>query len=462
MVGKKHACPSCGRKFKTAAASQQHHASVHKVASARRRGPVVNRGIAGTEVVTLSGTDLITTPYIVSGATQGGNLVNLLLDPRGLVDTRLSQVAQCWARWRPVKLTVRIVMTGSAFCYGSVVIGWTPDPTIHKTGNVLKRVSSLVPSREVKLTNSASMNIPCLMPRKWYDTSGPSLDCTHGLISMTVASQIGGFTGAISASIHLDWTCQFEGADLEDSQGSDEATIRQDIGWEHVFTTSDSSFDSTILTLKQHSGGSMVPFSSAHRGLVYTPTGTTLITYYDSASVQHYCSYFAVVQGYATPGLLLFETFDKATAYIRDADTSNCLKYTKAGEWCSPDVVSFKPIHQKPASVDNPTVDELMVRINRLELLLRLNQPPVNVSNDPAVSEQVAHVERFQEDIAVNSRLAQERLHQMGTVLDPLVTVAALERQYRCSPQTARGYRQAVQRSSDSEQTCSDGATQRD
>lgn len=226
------------------------------------------------------------------------------------------------------------------------------------------------------------MRIPCEPSQKWYLTEPNERgDSTHGSLLVGVVSAVGGVTGTVGVALQLDWDVEFEGTDIE-STSNRAHIIYPDLGYENLFTTSDGSFDATVLTFKMHAGGSMVPFSSAEPHMVYTTEGTSSkVYYYDSAEKRQECKYFARAQ--SAPGLLLFASKELAAAYVRTGDLSQALKYYKASEYATPLRPGFKEV----------SVSEILhqVDVEKLELL----RPLTTLVSNSELTSLVAELRRM-------------------------------------------------------------------
>lgn len=394
VKGKKIACPSCARKFASSAAMQQHKAAAHggsnKPPNAnvarRRNGPPRSFSMP---VTTLSGSDIVATTVVLAGGTAGRALLCVRINPRALEGTRLAQLSECWARWRPSNLRFRVSCAGASTTFGTVLVGWTPDTIATFIGASranLSRVSTCRPNAEIRLSSSAALNIPVESSRKWYLTSGVPDDTTHGSFLVVIGAVTGGYSGYVSVTVHLDWVVGFEGVDLE-SDHADDDLLRPDAGWDHLFTTSDGSFDASVLTFKMHHGGDMVAWSAAHPARVYTLAGTTKVPYYNQAGQLLYCQYFAAVQGYKIPGMLLFATSEDADAYIKTGVVSKALPYYKScGEEVTPSTPVLKLVTSSVAGMD-PDVSILLKEVETLRLqVAKLSQPDTTVVDEMAAS----------------------------------------------------------------------------
>lgn len=333
-------CQQCNRQFKTNAALAQHRRDFHSQAvqstRARPARQVVRQPRATMPVIVSRGVDLLATAGVKATAKVGEVAFIQPLAPSDLPNSRLKAESELWSRWRPRGLVVNVTASGCATTYGSLVVGWTPDEhwSANNTSADFMRVSAFKPSVQMRLYESKRFSIPTETLTKWYLCDGEVGLSTHGSLVGVVGAAAGGFTGTITVNVTLEWAVEFEGAETPASVLQD--TITCDAGWSNIFTTSDSSFNSERLTFKMHSGGDMVPFSSARSDRYYIPSGGTVVRYVDESKKTVACQFFAKVVGYATPGLLLFSTSEDAVAYVRSGDVTKAIKYTAASAVATP------------------------------------------------------------------------------------------------------------------------------
>lgn len=350
------------------------------VAPLGRRGPR-NRASGSIPKVAMRGSDILGIINVTANTQPGQTLFRTVLNPLALVDTRLHQVSKLYSRWRPISLVATVIGSGSATTFGSVAIGWTPDPDTVVSGNDkqnVMRVMACRPSRMARLNQTVSLSIPPQTSRKWYMMKGQPDDADHGSIAVVCSAATGGYTGATTFSVQLVWNIEFEGAELE-TVSSDEY-ITPDVGYENLFTTSDGSYNSEVLTLKMHHGGSMVPFSSANPAKIYTSAPGTTVTYYaEDKTTLRAASYFTVVQGYSIPGFVMFASRDDAATYIRTGDVAKCLKYYTQG----PVIAPARPQFQLSESVFLESERQKMAdKIYRLESMLKALPEPMTKTRD--------------------------------------------------------------------------------
>lgn len=383
MSGKRNiVCSVCKRHYATQAALTQHRAASHPVSAKpavarskprRKTGRAVQAN--GLRKNRSFGRDLLGQFSIRPETAAGKVLAHTALCPLALSTGRFGEESALWTRWRPIKLTARIECAGASTTYGSIILGWTADSTPDFGSNsglqVMRRVATFKPQVTVRLNGSGTINVPCETSRRWLQTTGDVDQSAQGDIAVVVSAQTGGYTGAVTMTMFLDWEVEFEGPTLGISTGPGDQTIGPDAGWSNLFTTSDGSFDSTRLTMKMHHGGSMCPFSAAQPGQVYSPATGTSVPYVREDSQQARVSYFALVQGYSIPGLLCFATYDDARAYITSGDITKALKYTAAGGEITPAVPRFRPVSAVEVPIAETSLEKRVDRLTELvEMLL--------------------------------------------------------------------------------------------
>ncbi|APG75817.1 putative capsid protein [Hubei diptera virus 13] len=381
VKGKSVVCPQCGRRFASQKALAQHRLAAHaQPAPALRRAAkrVVRSKRAGSSlsVQTVNGNDRIGHWEIPNNAGSGSLFSVIPIAPYMLNDTRLQAHSLLWARWRPVALKVRVSLAGASTTFGSVCVGWSPEPDFSKaSSNSLnaQRVLSLKPSKEVRAWETVEMVLPVATDRKWYHTTGMHQEASHGCLVVTIDSAFGGYTGKIGFTAHLMWTVQFEGVELDSVAGPvSKDTIQADSGWSHFFTTSDSGWDATRLTFKESSGGSMVPFSSAKPNFIYEPDSSTRVHYVREDGKEADAKYFVRIQDYSTPGLALCASIADAKAYIQTGDTTKLLPYKSASSWVTPDDPKFVGKPAGSYTAVRPEEQDLQSEIERLRQQLQL------------------------------------------------------------------------------------------
>lgn len=361
----------------------------------RRRARRANRpraaGNRGTKLVSESvGSDMITSLGIGADQQSGMVLYNMPLSPFHLQNTRLAAESVLWARWRPVSLVLRWTGAGALTVFGNLVVGWSGDPSERlaqgSTLSNVTKVAAMRPSATCKVVADGRMVIPVDTARKWYNCESQSKeDVAHGSLCVVVGSRIGGFTGEIGLNLSLDWKVQFEGPEIPMAAGPSPPTkeIRPDSGWVGpFFTTSDSSYDATVLTIKEHPGGDMVPFSGAVAGSIYK-LGSVDLDYYNSAGQAVTVSYASRAYKFATPGLVFHSTFADATAYQSTGDTNKCFKYVSAGPWSAQADIYFDLV-TSAQQVRRDNVEARMEVLEEMmrELLRRRTPPPPSFTND--------------------------------------------------------------------------------
>lgn len=406
------------------------HASKPRVEKAAPRSRKLRQPREGLRPHPAEGSDLLTTLEIVPRLPKYTVIKTLKVGPRGFGSARLDLESKLWARWRPTKLNLRVVCAGSTSTFGSIVVGWIPDPTHHWLNQAESSISRIISSPHhvvLRLSSSGNLSIPVATTRKWYHTSGADEDSYHGQIAIVSATPTGGYSGSsVGVTIELDWRVEFEGEDLPDADATPDNTIYADAGWTNLFTTSDGSFNSSVLTFKEHSGGSMAPFSAARYGVVYTTAANSSVTYYDSSGKEQRVKYFTRISSYDTPGLILFATFQDARDYISSGSIDKALKYHSAGKICIPPSPGFEPTSS--VMVQDPAVDRIAELENLVHKLMRKlefsevypRQINMSVADKMAITQSGSNSTRLTKENEETQRLIERQ--SLGTLLDPVVT----------------------------------------
>lgn len=328
--------------------------------------------------VTTSGTDFVGNCVIRGTESVVGKIIAYrVLTPRMMSDTRLCVEGKLWTRWRPRKLQLTISANGPSTAGGCLAIGWTSDVAARLVSNLgaVSAVMAMEVSATVKLFERRTINIPTSSLTKWYSTEGPEVDKSHGMFVVVLVAPPTGLTDESRVRAHLDlnWTVEWSGREFTQDSAVDHHLIHPTAD-KALFTTSDSSFDATVLTFKEHSGGSMVPWDDALPGEVYCTTPdpkSPSKVYYLSGGKNVECHWFSVVIGYATRGLVLHVSQVEAEAYQKTGAKEHCIKYEGASDYTSwpLSLISVAPLRVKSSITEsNSEVDDLREQVKLLTL----------------------------------------------------------------------------------------------
>lgn len=349
----------------------------------KRRKAAQPKGLAFR---TLSGSDVIAS-FTANNQEMGTILHQAPLSPLMMSHTSLAQDSKQWSRWRPRKLEISVSGTSTATVGGSVVVAWLADTTHHLASGPLA-VNAAVAceiSHVVSLSSSKTFLLPTQTDKRWLETDGS--DSAHGSIVVVLLGPPIATNAKIGVMITLKWVIEFSGRELYGAESSGEE-IRPADGWQDLFTTSDSSYDSTVLTFKMHSGGSMCPWPAARPNVVYRNHTGSYIFYNDSEGAEKYANYFTRVIGHGTPGMVLHASEADALAYLKTGDKKKCLQYFSAGRICKPTVPvldSFKFNSKTPTGLKESTqIAELESKVRSLEQ--RLEALTMIPSSSPPLS----------------------------------------------------------------------------
>lgn len=228
-------------------------------------------------------------------------------------------------------------------------------------------------SKVARFDQSAVLNIPPGAAYKWYQTDG-LLDVTsHGTLLLVLISPPVGLSGSITVPFVLEWDIEWSGRKLNPLPYRG-GKIMPDPGYENIFTTSDSDYDSNILTFKMHPGGSMVPFSGSTIGAVYKIADGSTAYYNDSDGRPTKAIYFSRVIGFHIPGFVLHPDEQSAVKYQQTGDKAYCLHYHSASDYAKPARPVFQQLVVRDA-LPQPTseleslrqqIDALRIQVSQL------------------------------------------------------------------------------------------------
>lgn len=355
----KFVCPVDSRCFSTRAALTQHKRAVHsartngqgqKAPRAMRVMAYRNQGSArggNNRGRVISGKDIVSVFDIDSKAVSGTMLAQINLNPHSFSGTRLDQEAALWTRWRPQMMVVTVASSAGFMITGSYMIGWTGDSAESFVGGpgVIPRVGALVPSVTSFVGANSTLSVPCDTVQKWlYTNSQESDDSTHGKIVICLNGALGTITqGKITLTVTLTWRCAFEYPRLTGAQVSQTIYADSDYAGYHTTSTNDWA-GGTKLSLKQHAGGSLVPFPKARPQTVYMLDPQANLGYYSSASGKGRIIYGVLIPNFSVKAFAVFSDKEKATKFAQSGDSSHCLTYYAAGPVVDPDNPSWTEV----------------------------------------------------------------------------------------------------------------------
>lgn len=285
------------------------------------------------------GRDIITTTTFVKPTDSVGHLIaSINLNPADLPGTRLHQLAALWSRWSPLEMSIQVATSAGSLTSGSYAAGFTPSPEYHPPPgpSSVAAVSTLSPTLLRSIARPAHLSIPRKASQRWYSLeSDDPFESSHGRFIVVLAAPIGNITTATSVNfmITLNWKVRFDGPALPSSESHD--TVYAAAGYESYFTTSDSSFDSAVLTLKARSGGSAVEFPHARPETVYEIDPQASLKAL-SAKGEVVVKYAVRAFNYTYPIFVLFSDLTDAHSYASSGDKAHCLPYHSAGPIVTP------------------------------------------------------------------------------------------------------------------------------
>lgn len=366
MSAKNIKCPVDGRLFATKKALKQHNAASHANAglSPKPSGSAAgqngkpgkskrpNPGNAGLNGLTMSGSDLIGTVPVTDTDEVGKLLLVWDINPYTLVNTRLAVMAKTFARWRPKKLHLTVVPSMGYLTPGAYAVGWCADPAF-STGSRsdrLQRVLTLSPNIMASFGEPRTLKIPTGTTQKWYFcAAGDDKETTHGVVFAILAGRVGAKN--LTINFKLDWTVQFEAAELPATQHGSETY--PDPSYLPIFTDSVSDWaGGTKLTFKHTSGGSVVPWVGCRSDMIYKPTAGTIVQYVKADKSVANVPFFAVIGGLYPTGMACFEKEDDAKAFVKSKDYSKAITYVSPGEYVTPALPTLQGVVVEEIELD--------------------------------------------------------------------------------------------------------------
>lgn len=347
MSSRNFRCPIDGRSFATARALQQHRSASH---STSKKGGKRTQGTpSGVPKMPMnqmkgifSGSDLIGSVVITENHKAGQLMMMWDINPMTLPTTRMSRLAQVYARWRPIKLHLEVVPGAGVFTPGAYSIGWVAEPGWNPgTGStVLGRIATLTPSLMSTFGAPKVLKIPCDTTQKWYLTQGGvGIESDHGTVVAALAALIG--VAKVSINFMLNWTIEFDSPDIPLPEEDLEAYPDPD--WIPIFTDSVSDWaQGKRLTFKHTQGGAVVPFHGLREQVVYQPAKGVKVTY-KKGSTDTEVKWFSkmINEPLYSAAMVCHGSEADAKAYQQTGNVDKVLEYSAAGEYVTPTFPEF-------------------------------------------------------------------------------------------------------------------------
>jgi hypothetical protein len=288
------------------------------------------------------GSDILANISLSGDSKAGAGILKATLNPRSFPGTRIYQESLLWTRWRPLSLRVRLVSGATSLVIGRMALGWSADSRdIMPSGMAgIVKMGTLRPHMTTLLSQTCEIVIPSRrvdVSRQWYLMSGEPDDSDHGTLFAILMASLSTTTGTQTFQVELDWSVEFSGPDIQ-STGSETETIYADDSYTPFFTDSVNDWASGgRLTLKHKEGGGVVPFPDARPGSIYKLDSKAKLTYKISGKSDGRISYGVRIANYYVPGLAVFDTIEGAKKYASSGDSNDCLAYSSAGDWVTPE-----------------------------------------------------------------------------------------------------------------------------
>lgn len=333
--------------------------------------PRANMSVLSGQSNMVQGVDVIGVTQIEAKDQVGSVLLQFVVNPRLIVDTRLGRYSQLWARWRPVQLRLECATAAGMMVPGSYTVGWNADPSdrVPSRGTAVQHVSSLVCQKSSNIGRSVFLDVPCSATQRWYTMRGDPADDSHGVLLAVLSGKVG--VSAVSIIWKLHWKFLFNGPD--NPVQVDDEFVEPESDYAGIFTDSVSDWaGGKKLTFKHATGGSVVPWEGIRSGVVYTVTAGVKIPYYNQNGTSVEAKWFSRINDAAYPsGLAVHDSQASAQAYQETSDISKVLDYYKAGDWATPNLPRLKAA---VSSVVGEGAVSILPRSEDAELKLEVQQ----------------------------------------------------------------------------------------
>lgn len=348
-------CKICGKVFQNRKALQQHRVT-HFSKPRRGRSAAVGNSTGGPPprrpkvprppaqnkaVRSISGRDLVALVVMKTTNNIGDVLYQTPINPASFAETRLAQEASLFSRWRPSKLRFDIQSSAGSLIMGAYAGGWTSDSSVSfgKGEATLKQVAALVPYQSGHVGKALRIDIPTnLVQKDLYVSSKEPDDSVQGRFVLVVVAPLAAVTtsSAITISVYLNWTVHFYGPKLPAQ--AENAGIYADSDYAGYHTTSTNDWaEGKKLSLKQHAGGSLVPFPEARPQTVYKLDPDAKLTYKKNPSGEGEVKFGVLIPNFSVKAFAVFESATLANKFALTGDSTHCLDYFAAGDVVQPD-----------------------------------------------------------------------------------------------------------------------------
>lgn len=343
-----------------------------------------------TSDIIITGSDIIASLDIPTGASPGRVFIRQTLNPRDLPGTRLSLQSQAWQLWRPLSFTFKLSGAASSVTNGQLAMVWVADPDEHLPKDpvsLLRKVGSLN-NVYCKLWESRQMTLqqPPVQRMLYCDTSRP--DSRHGAVIVACTASTGAYQGSVNVVLSVDWKVKFESPDLPSSEESSEL-IEADNSYAPYYTSGSSHLTQSdrLTCFSSNNGGygNITRFTNPLADVVYTPVSADQLNY--SFNKQKlYVKALVRMKEVPDPLMWCFASVELAEAYIKTGTITNIIKWEADGDWCKGNPL-WKPVgvgepEARPQSFIPHFHDPEIARQTRA-IMKRLYEAPLGTLTDP-------------------------------------------------------------------------------
>lgn len=177
----------------------------------------------GEQTQRFQGSEIVDILGLSPGAANGDLVAEFLINPRLLVDTRLSRQAALWDLWKVNQFCVEVIPSVPTTVAGSYVMGVDPDPKADYAGmSSLNRVKALsnVPGGGIyQLFQPAKAKLSARRNTEWLfcnpDNDEP-YKTMAGVVACALVAPPAGITGQLSLTFKISYDILFKGQSLEE------------------------------------------------------------------------------------------------------------------------------------------------------------------------------------------------------------------------------------------------------
>lgn len=177
----------------------------------------------GEQTQRFQGSEIVDILGLSSGSLNGDLIAEFIINPRLLIETRLSRQAALWDLWKVNRFSVEVIPSVPTTVAGSYVMGLDPDPKANYAGmSALNRVKALsnVPGGGIyQLFQPARAELMAKRNSEWLfcnpDDDEP-YKTMAGVAACALVAPPAGITGQLTLTFKITYDIMFKGQSLEE------------------------------------------------------------------------------------------------------------------------------------------------------------------------------------------------------------------------------------------------------